>query len=90
MAYIKLISKPDGWFDAGTEVFDGSVNDYGKTTKRISSEDYATHWEQSGVILGFGFRLGNWDMEVCPLDEFEVLQEENEMADFIYKYLENN
>jgi len=20
MAYIKLISKPDGWFDAGTEV----------------------------------------------------------------------
>jgi len=37
-----------------------------------------TNWEQSGVILGFGFRLGNWDMEVCPLDEFEVLQEEKE------------
>lgn len=72
MTYIKLISKTNTWFDAGTEVFDGSVNDYGKSTKRISSKDYYNNWEPSGVILGFGFRNGHWDMEVCPLDEFDI------------------
>ena len=53
MSYIKLISKSDEWFDAGTEVFDGSVNDYEQPLKRISSEDFVKNWEKSGNILGF-------------------------------------
>ena len=73
MPYIKLMSKPDEWFDAGTEVFDGSVNDYGQPLKRISSEDFVKKWEKSGNILGFGLVKGYWDMEVCPLEEFEIL-----------------
>lgn len=70
--YVKFISKKDEWFDVGTEVFDGSVNYYNKTPKRILSKDYLKNWESSGIILGFGLRNGYWDMEVCPLDEFEI------------------
>ena len=73
MPYIKLISKSDEWFDAGTEVFDGSVNDYEQPLKRISSEDFVKNWEKSGNILGFGLVKGYWDMEICPLEEFEIL-----------------
>ena len=73
MSYIKLISKSDEWFDAGTEVFDGSVNDYEQPLKRISSEDFVKNWEKSGNILGFGLVKGYWDMEICPLEEFEIL-----------------
>jgi hypothetical protein len=78
MKYVKLISKRDEWFDVGTEVFDGSVNTYGQPIKRISYEDYAKNWEKSGIILGFGLRNGNWDMEVCPLEEFEILHTEDQ------------
>ena len=73
MSYIKLISKSDEWFDAGTEVFDGSVNDYEQPLKRISSEDFVKNWEKSGNILGFGLVKGYWDMEICPLEEFDIL-----------------
>ena len=73
MPYIKLISKSDEWFDAGTEVFDGSVNDYEQPLKRISSEDFVKNWEKSGNILGFGLVKGYWDMEICPLEEFDIL-----------------
>jgi hypothetical protein len=79
MKYVKLISKKDEWFDVGTEVFDGSVNTYGKPIKRISYEDYAKNWEKSGIILGFGLRKGYWDMEVCPLEEFEILYTEDQI-----------
>ena len=79
MKYIKFISKRDEWFDVGTEVFDGSVNTYGQPIKRISCEDYAKNWEKSGIILGFGLRKGNWDMEVCPLEEFEISYTEDQI-----------
>jgi hypothetical protein len=79
MKYVKLISKRDEWFDVGTEVFDGSVNTYGQPIKRISYEDYAKNWEKSGIILGFGLRKGNWDMEVCPLEEFEISYTEDQI-----------
>jgi len=72
MPYIKLISKPDEWFDAGTEVFDATVCDWGKTLKRISEEDYQI-WIKAGHILGRGLRNGFWDEELCPLEEFEIL-----------------
>ena len=79
MKYIKFISKQDEWFDVGTEVFDGSVNTYGTLTKRISSEDYSKNWEKSGILLGFGLRKGYWDMEVCPLEEFEISYMEDQV-----------
>lgn len=79
MKYVKLISKRDEWFDVGTEVFDGSVNTYGQPIKRISHEDYVKNWEKSGIILGFGLRQGDWDMEVCALEEFEILYTEDQI-----------
>jgi hypothetical protein len=79
MTYIKFISKTDEWFDVDTEVFDGSVNTYGQPIKRISREDYAKDWEKSGIILGFGLRKGYWDMEVCPLEEFEISYTEDQI-----------
>lgn len=76
--YIRFISKKDEWFDAGTEVFDGSVNDYDKPLKRILLKDYSDNWEKSGIILGFGLRNGQWDMEVCPIEEFDIFYTENQ------------
>lgn len=77
--YVKFISKKDEWFDAGTEVFDGGVNDYDKPVKRILLSEYSKNWEKSGMILGFGLRNGIWDMEVCSLDEFEILYTEQQI-----------
>jgi len=77
--YVKFISKKDEWFDAGTEVFDGSVNDYNKPVKRILSTEYLYNWEKSGIILGFGLKNGIWDMEVCPLEEFEISYTEDQI-----------
>ena len=70
--YVKFISKKNEWFDPYTEVFDGSINDYNKPIKRVSITDFKNNWEQSGIILGFGKRNRHWDMEVCPLDEFDI------------------
>lgn len=77
--YVKFISKKDEWFDFGTEVFDGSVNSYDKPVKRILLSEYSKNWEKSGIILGFGLRNGQWDMEVCPLDEFEISYTEEQV-----------
>jgi len=76
--YAKFVSKQDEWFDAGTEVFDGSVNDYDKPLFRITVNDYIQNWQKSGIILGFGLRNKQWDMEVCPLDEFEIFYTEEQ------------
>lgn len=76
--YVKFISKQDEWFDTGTEVFDGSVNNYNESPKRISVDDYIKNWQKSGIILGFGLRNAQWDMEVCPLDEFEIFYTEEQ------------
>lgn len=76
--YVKFISKKDEWFDAGTEVFDGSVNDYDKSLFRITVDDYIKNWQKSGIILGFGLRNKQWDMEVCLLEEFDITQIEEQ------------
>ena len=77
--YIKFISKSNEWFDEGTEVFDGSRNDYNKPLKRISVEDFISNWQKSGILLGFGLRKNQWDMEVCPIEEFEILYIEEQI-----------
>jgi hypothetical protein len=77
--YVKFISKPNEWFDAGTEVFDGSFNTYDEPLKRIPIEYYEKNWVSWGYILGHGLRNGNWDEEVCPLEEFEILYTEDQI-----------
>lgn len=69
--FVKFISKENGWFYAGTEVFDGTINEYNKPVKRMLTKNYYI-WKKAGNILGFGLRNGNWDMELCPLEEFEM------------------
>jgi hypothetical protein len=72
MKYVKFISKPNEWFDSGTEVFDATICDWGRTLKRLSKEDYENVWTKAGHILGRGLRNGCWDEELCPLEEFEI------------------
>lgn len=76
--FIKFVSKENEWFDAGTEVFDGSINEYDQPLKRTPYLDYIKNWEKSGIILGFGLRYGNWNMEVCPIEEFEISYTEDQ------------
>jgi len=54
--YVKFISKNGEWFDAGTEVFDFTICDWGRTSKRIPKEDYENIWVKAGHILGRGFK----------------------------------
>lgn len=77
--YVKFISKTNEWFDAGTEVFDASICDWGRLRKRLSVEDYNTIWLKTGHILGFGLKNGFWDEELCPLEEFEILYTEEQL-----------
>jgi len=70
--YVKFISKPNEWFDAGTEVFDGCINDWDKPLKRITVEKYEKDWKPWGIFLGHGLRNGELDQEDCPLHEFEI------------------
>lgn len=72
MDYVKFISKENEWFDAGTEVFDATICDWGRILKRMSKEDYENTWIKAGHILGRGLRNGFWDEELCPLEEFEI------------------
>jgi hypothetical protein len=78
MKYVKFISKPNEWFDAGTEVFDATFCDWGRTSKRIPKEDYEKEWLKAGHILGRGLRNGVWDEELCPLEEFDISYVEDE------------
>lgn len=76
--FVKFVSKENAWFDAGTEVFDGVINDYDKPIQRILYSDYIRQWKKSEIILGFGLRNGCWDMEVCQLEEFEISRTEEQ------------
>jgi hypothetical protein len=79
--YIKLISKKDEWFDAGTEVFEAYMdghNSYNKPFKRMTINEYKI-WEKSGHILGFGLRNGTWNTELCPIEEFEIMNTEEQI-----------
>lgn len=79
---IKFISKPNEWFDAGTEVFEahmsGGYNGYNKPFKRITVEEYKI-WDKAGHILAFGLRNGVWQTELCPLEEFDILETEDQI-----------
>lgn len=77
--YVKFVSKQDEWFDAGTEVFDATICDWGRISKRMSKADYENVWSKAGHILGRGLRNGFWDEELCPLEEFEILFTEDQI-----------
>jgi hypothetical protein len=36
-------------------------------------------WEKSGHILGFGLRNGTWNTELCPIEEFEIMNTEEQI-----------
>jgi hypothetical protein len=79
--YVKLISKPNEWFDLGTEVFEAYMGDYNsknKPRKRITADEYQI-WEKAGHILGYGLRNGTWVTELCPLEEFEISYTEDQI-----------
>jgi hypothetical protein len=77
--FIKFISKTNEWFDAGTEVFDATICDWGKTLKRMSKEDYNDIWTKAGHILARGLKNGSWDEELCPLEEFDIIETEEQL-----------
>ena len=81
MMYVKLISKPNEWFDSGTEVFEahmGGYNGYKKPFKRITIDEYKV-WEKAGHILAFGQRNNSWCTELCPLEEFDAIETEDQI-----------
>jgi hypothetical protein len=93
--YVKLIAKPDTWFEAGTEVWHYDHN------RRLTLEEYA-EWEKTKSIIlvrgirvcedndnerGMGYQPGEIriDSECCMLDEFEVeVVEDGNEDNFIY------
>jgi hypothetical protein len=77
--YVKFIAKEDTWFDIATEVFDSTICDWGRTTKRMNINDYNNIWLKAGHILGRGVKNGFWDEELCPLDEFEIQYTEDQI-----------
>lgn len=72
MKYVKLVSKTDEWYDEGTEVFDATLCDWGRTHRRMTVEEFEQNWKPSGQILGLGLRNGFWDEELCLLEEFDI------------------
>jgi hypothetical protein len=77
--YVKFIAREDTWFDINTEVFDSTICDWGRTTKRMNINDYNDIWLKAGHILGRGVKNGFWDEELCPLEEFEVQYTEEQV-----------
>jgi hypothetical protein len=77
--YLKLISKSGEWFDSGTEVFDATICDWGKSNKRLLLDDFNTHWKPAGHILARALKNGFWDEELCPLEEFEISHTEDQI-----------
>lgn len=60
-------AKPDTWFDEGTTV--KLVDDY-----RDGRRD--TPFGEAGLFRGY--KDGKLDEEICPFDEFEIVDEEDE------------
>lgn len=79
MKYLVLISKGE-WFDKGTEVFDACAYEDRNMPIRITPEDYAERWGTSGQILGLGKRNGDWDEELCPMDEFDIAYTDSQVT----------
>jgi hypothetical protein len=81
MTYVKLVSKPNEWFDVGTEVFEAYMDGYnsiGKPLQRIDCDKYKI-WEKAGHILAFGLKDGIWRTELCPLEEFDISYTEDSL-----------
>jgi hypothetical protein len=79
--YVKLISKEHEWFDVGTEVFEAYMDGYNaknKPLKRMTVEGYKI-WEKAGHIIGFGTRGGQLNVELCPIEEFDVSYTEEQL-----------
>ena len=87
MKYVKLIAKPDTWFEAGTEVFDYDCDFFQK--QRVTLDCWnACLKEGNGICvrgirvceLGYetdgslGYKVGDKrvDGEYCSCDEFDV------------------
>ncbi len=62
---MKYISKPGEWFDEGTEV--KLIDDY-----RTGNPGDKHYWNAG---LFEGIHEGKLDQEICPFDEFEVIEE---------------
>ena len=62
--YVKLISKPDEYYDEGTEVFNYEG-------KRFTIEEWES-CQPHGICCVRGLYKGNWDGECSTCDEFEV------------------
>jgi hypothetical protein len=69
--YVKIIAKYNGWFDEGTQVYDSNIQPYKKLV-RFKAKEFDESWKPSGHILGRGFRKGQLDEELCPLEEFDI------------------
>jgi hypothetical protein len=78
--YVKLISKEHEWFDAGTEVFEAYMDGHNakhKPLKRMTVEEYKI-WEKAGHIIAYGTRSGQLSVELCPIEEFEIVYTEEQ------------
>ena len=78
--YVKLVAKPETWFQEGTEAFS-------EDERRFTVEEYED-WKKSGIIIccgrricdtneneqGIGYSSGDarFDGECCSITEFEV------------------
>jgi hypothetical protein len=76
--YMVFISKGE-WFDKGTEVFDATAYINRDKPIRITQEYFDKTWKSGSMLygdgesfLGLGLRNGNWDEEMCSIDEFDI------------------
>jgi hypothetical protein len=53
-------------------------NSPNKPFKRMSVEEYII-WEKAGHILGFGTKDGLFGVELCPIEEFDILYTEEQL-----------
>jgi len=68
--YVKLIAKPNEYYDDGTEVF-GSF-EHPLPARRFTIQEWEDCENGHGWACVVGFREGNLDREISFCDEFEV------------------
>lgn len=85
MQYMIFISKGE-WFDRDTEVFDASAYTDRNKPIRITQEYFDKAWKSGSMFhgdgesfLGLGLRNGDWDEEMCSIDEFEISYTEEQI-----------
>jgi hypothetical protein len=62
--HIKLIAKPNSYYDAGTEVYNYDGN-------RFTKDDW-NEWVKSGIACVRGYVKGTLDGDTSLIEEFEV------------------